>query len=274
MSPTLTRRAVLSVPLIAKTLAASQAAPESRWRAEELRRYKTPEATQAVAVDATHFYAIGSYTLAKYEKKSGSKVAEWRCERGKPLIHLNSGVVRNGVLYCAHSNYPGVPMLSSIEMWDTKTLKHTGSHSLGISSGSLTWLDVRKGSWYINFAHYGNQAAEPNRDPKWTVLEQVNADWQKRQGWIYPNEVVAKLGQFSFSGGVFVNDDTLFCTGHDDPIVFVFKFPEGGSTMELQGSFEVPMHGQGIAWDASTKPGTLWGIERPTRETIVLRVQS
>jgi hypothetical protein len=35
------------------------------------------------------------------------------------------------VLHCAHSNDPGVPTVSSIEMWDAKTLRHTGSHSFG-----------------------------------------------------------------------------------------------------------------------------------------------
>ena len=125
------------------------------WRSKEVRRWPAPEANQAVAVDARHFYAIGNHVIAKYDKKTGQRVSDWECEKGNPLIHLNSGIVRDGVLYCAHSNYPSVPMVSSIEMFDTKTMRHTGTHSFGIVDGSATSIDFRQGRWYVTFGHYG-----------------------------------------------------------------------------------------------------------------------
>src|SRR3954447_22938823 len=132
----LTRRESILLPL---AVLAAKAAPSS-WKSEEVRRFPAAEAVQGVAVDAEHFYAIGNSVIAKYDKKSGKRLAGWECESGKPLIHLDSGVVHNGTISCAHSNYPNLPMVSSIETWDTATMEHSGSHSFGIFNGSATWF--------------------------------------------------------------------------------------------------------------------------------------
>lgn len=268
-SARIARRTVLSLPLATGAL---RAEPGRRWTCEEVRRFPAPEANQAVAVDAAHFYAIGNRVVAKYDKTTGKRIAIWECESGKPLTHLNSGIVRAGVLYCAHSNFPGVPMVSSIETWDAKTLRHTGSHSFGIFAGSATWFDWHGGNWYGTFAHYGGSGGEPNRDPRWTTLLQFDAQWRPLQGWVYPQEVVAKLGQYSISGGVFAPDGRIFCTGHDEPEMYAIRFPEGGSTLVLEDTFATPIHGQGIAWDPSS-PGTLYGISRSTREVVLTRIR-
>ena len=84
-------------------------AAASSTRYQELKRYEAPEARQAIAVDSDCFYAIGNSSVAKYSKESGARIAGWECLEGKPLIHLNSGVVLDGRLYCAHSNYPAFP---------------------------------------------------------------------------------------------------------------------------------------------------------------------
>jgi hypothetical protein len=267
MNLRLTRREALAVPL---SIAILRAAP-SRWRSEEVQRYATPEANQAVAVDADHFYAIGNHVIAKYGKKDGKRLTSWECEKGKPLIHLNSGIVRSGVLYCTHSNFPGVPMTSSIEMWDTGTLRHISTHSFGSFVGSATWLDFYEGRRYVTFGHYGNRAAEPNRDPRWTSLLEFDSDWRRLQGWVYPEEVVSRLGQYTISGGVFGPEGKIFCTGHDNPEIYVLRFPQGGSTLVLEDTFSTPNHGQGIAWDPS-QPDTLFAIDRAKREVIVMRV--
>jgi hypothetical protein len=226
-----------------------------------------------VAVDAEHFYAIGNHVIGKYHKNTGKRLSGWECEPGKPLVHLNSGLVRSGVLYCAHSNYPKVPVVSSIEMWETKTLRHTGAHSFGISEGSATWVDSREGRWYVTFGHYGRRAAEPNRDPRWTTLVQFDSEWRRLQGWVYPEEVISRLGEYSISGGVFAPDGTLFCTGHDNPEIYVLSFPEGGSTLVLRNTFATPNKGQGISWDPA-EAGILYSIDRGAREVIVTRLHA
>jgi hypothetical protein len=264
----LTRRDALLLPFLAGAVTGS---PLLR-RVEEVRRFGAPEANQAVAVDAQHFYAIGNHVVAKYEKATGKRVSHWECERGRPLVHLNSGVVRAGVLYCAHSTFPEVPMTSSVEMWDTAGLRRAGAHSFGIFSGSATWLDSYKGHWYVTFAHYGTRAAEPNRDPRWTNLVQFDAQWRRLQGWVYPPEVVSRLGQYSISGGVFGPDGAMYCTGHDNPELYVLNFPEGGSTLALRETVAIPAKGQGIAWDPAA-PDLFYGIDRAAREVIVMRLR-
>ena len=262
----LSRRGALCLPLLL-------AAPARRWRCEELRRFAAAEAHQAVAVDESHFYAIGNHVVAKYDKKTGRRVAGWECERGKPLIHLNSGAVRAGVLHCAHSNYPAVPMASSIERWDAGTLEHTGSHSFGIYAGSATWIDFRLGEPHVTFGHYGNRAAEPGRDPRWTTLVQFDANWRRLQAWVYPDEVISRLGQYTISGGVFAPGDRILCTGHDNPEIYVLTFPKGGSTLVLEDTFAVPNHGQGIALDPA-EPDTLYSIDRANQQVIVSRLRA
>lgn len=247
-------------------------AQKSGWQSEELRRFKAPEATQAVAVDATHFFAIGNHVIGQYDKKSGKRIAGWECEKGKPLIHMNSGVVHNGVLYCAHSNYPEVPMVSSIEMFDAKTMRHAGSHSFGIDTGSLTWIDFVGQRRYATFGHYGGRNAEPNRDPRWTALAEYDSEWRRLRGWVFPPEVIGRLGDMTISGGTFGPDGQVYCTGHDHKEIYVLKFPSGGSVLELQATFAAPNPGQGIAFDRS-EPWTMYSIDRPTREVIVSRVQ-
>ena len=239
-------------------------------RCTEVRRVAAPEAYQAVAADDEFLYAIGNHVIGKYEK-SGKRVALWECENGKPLIHLDSGVIHGGVLYCAHSNYPGVPMISSIETWDAKTLQHSGSFSFGIFAGSATWVDIRDGFRYVTFAHYKGNGDEADRDPRWTTLIQFDAEWRQRQAWVYPEEVVSRLGVMSISGGVFARDGRLFCTGHDNTEVYVLRFPEGGSTLVLDEVIPTMIHGQGIAFDP-VDASILYGIDRPKREIIVARL--
>ena len=240
--------------------------------AREIRRFQAAEAHQAVAVDARHFYAIGNHVIGQYDKKSGKRLAGWECEKAQPLIHLNSGVVHDGVLYCAHSNYPEVPMVSSIEMWDTKTMKHSGSYSLGIDTGSLTWIDFVDSRRYVVFGHYRGRAGEPNRDPRYTSLIECDADWRRLRGWVFPPEVISKLGDFTISGGTFGPDGRLFCTGHDHPEIYILTFPSGGSVLQLEGVFHAPNPGQGIAFDRSD-PWTMYAIDRRSHDVILTKVE-
>jgi hypothetical protein len=237
----------------------------------EVKRYPAAEATQGVAVDREFFYAIGNHSVGKYDKKSGVRVAGWECPKGKPLIHLNGGIVHEGRLYCAHSNYPGVPMTGSIEIWDTKSMKHVGSHSFGIYAGSTAWIEHHAGFWYVGFAHYQNKGGEPNRDPSWTTVVKFDQGWNRLEGWVFPDKVIRRFGGYSSSGGVIDAKGYLYATGHDASEVYVLKFPDGGSVLELIEIMAVTFPGQGLALDRSD-PGTLYAISKADRQVVVCRI--
>ena len=160
-----------------------------------VRQMTAPEAHQAVAVDADHVYAITNRAIGKYDKATGEQVDRWASAEDGPIIHLNSGIVRGDTLFSAHSNYPGVPMASSIEMWDVQAMEHVGSHSFGIYQGSATWVDRHEGDWWVAFAHYGQEengegpsGGVPGKGPEWTSLVRFSPDWQRRAAWTFPAE--------------------------------------------------------------------------------------
>ena len=124
LMPVRTRRSLLPTLLLVLLPACGGPAPPGEAGAFEARaRFDAPAARQAVAVTDDHFYAIGNRRIAKYGRAGGAPVATWKAE-SPSLIHLNSGVVIDGELLCAHSNYPGVPMQSSIERFDPEGLIH------------------------------------------------------------------------------------------------------------------------------------------------------
>jgi hypothetical protein len=64
----------------------------------------------------------------------------------------------------------------------------------------------------------------------------------------------------------------MYCTGHDNPELYVLNFPEGGSTLALRETVAIPAKGQGIAWDPAA-PDLFYGIDRAAREVIVMRLR-
>ena len=240
-------------------------------RFELVRRIAVPEAGQAVAVDETHFYAISNSIVAKYERESGQRVAVWKADQRRPLRHLNSGIVIDGKLYCAHSNYPKFPEASSVEVWDTKTLQHIDSKSLGIYEGSLTWIDQRDGDWWAVFAHYSKKV---NRNPfakdhTHTSLVQFDDQWRRKGGYIFPKAVLNRFAPHSCSGGSWGPDGLIYCSGHDLGEIYQLALPEAGSTMVLKQTLMAPMTGQGFAWAPDGK--LIYGIDRPKRQVVVAK---
>ena len=235
---------------------------------EEVRRFATEEAIQGVAVDDDHFYAIANRVIGKYDKQTGKRVDRWEGPPGGPIIHLDSGIVMDGRLYCAHSNYPGVPMVSSIEIYDTDTMEHVGSHSLGILAGSATWVDWADGHWWVAFGHYAGRGGVANQGPEWTNLVKFDESWRRVAGYVYPAEVVERFAHMSNSGGTWGTDGHLYATGHDEGEVFVLSLPTAGSVLHLEQTLPVTAEGQGIAWDRGS-PGTLYSIIRSAREVVV-----
>ena len=133
----------------------------------EVARFDVAAANQGVGVDERHFYAIDNTVITKHDKRSGAEVGRyaWTGDPAKnPLLHLDSAMALGGKLFCAHSNYPEWPMTSSVEVWDTRTMKHVASHSFGIRWGSMTWLDWHGGFWWATFANYNR--TQPHPDPQ------------------------------------------------------------------------------------------------------------
>ena len=241
-------------------------------RFEEVRRFAAPEASQAVAVDDRFFYAITNREIGKYDKKTGRLVKKWQDSEGGQFIHLDSGVVLDGRLYCAHSNFPGVPMFSSIEVFDTETMQPVESHSFGIFGGSATWIDRRDGFWWVAFANYAGNGGVPGQGPSWTMLMKFDQDWRWAGGYAYPREVVERFGEMSNSGGTWGEDGLLYLTGHDNAEIYAMSIPQSGSLLVLEKTLPVVAEGQGIAWDRS-EPGVMYTILRSKKEVIVSRLR-
>ncbi|GGM83407.1 hypothetical protein GCM10010967_13920 [Dyadobacter beijingensis] len=239
-----------------------------------LKEFDVKEAKQAVAVDAQHFYVINNSTITKHSKADGKLVATWDGTR-EGIVHLNSGVVIKGKMYCANSNYPEIPMTSSVEIFDVKTLTHVGTHSFGIAQhGSLTWLDQRDGHWYIGFAHYAGKEASEGRDVRWTSLVKYDPEWRQVEAWVFPKNLIDLFTPKSNSGGAWGSDGLLYCTGHDRGEVYVLKIPKSGYTLEYIRTLPAPIEGQGIAIDR-TVPGKslLYGIRRSKHAVTVSEIR-
>lgn len=241
--------------------------------ATELARWDIPEANQGVAVDAEHFYGIGNRVLVKHRKADGVRVSQWSGPRNGPIFHYNAGYVDGTKLILAHSNFPQLPMASSLEIHDTRTLQPIATHSMGIRLGSLTWAVRHKGSWWACFANYNDSGTTPGFDQRWTYVGQFNDQWQMLQSWIFPPEVVATWGVSSCSGGDWGNDGLLYVTGHDAAELHVLKLPKQGVALQHITTIDVPFEGQGWAWDRSAgNKRVIYGISRAKRQIIAASI--
>jgi hypothetical protein len=237
----------------------------------KVNEFYSKQARQGVAVDSTCIYVIGSQKIAKYDKNSFQFLKKWEGKEGGTIIHLDSGVIFEGKLYCAHSNYPEFPMTSSVEIWDPVTLEHIGSHSFGVMWGSLTWFDYYDGFWYGAFAHYNKWKHMTGKGSEWTVIVKFDSDWQPLNSYVFPPSVVEKFGMMSNSGGSFGPDGILYCTGHDLPELYAMKFPESGSVMELLEVVPVDNAGQGIAWDRFNH-GFIYCLRKKDRHVVICKM--
>lgn len=242
-------------------------------RATELARWPVRGANQGVAVDADHFYGVGNFVVTKHRKTTGEQVAAWVGLRGGQIIHFNGGHVVGGRLILAHSNFPQLPMASSIEVYDTATLAPVGTTSLGIRLGSLTWAEQRDGVWWACFANYNDAGTTPGFDQRWTHVGRFNDDWQLIESWLFPPQVVATWGKSSCSGGSWGPDGLLYVTGHDAAELYVLRIPRSGVTLDYVTTIDVPFEGQSWAWDRSAEPDRIiFGISRQRHEVISARI--
>jgi len=220
-----------------------------------VREIPAPEAHQAAAADERFFYAIANKVVAKYDRKSGERIA---VSTG-PAEHLNSGFLREGRLYCAHSNFPKLPEKSEIKVLDCESMELTTFRDFGNFGGSLTWCLWKEGRWWCHFAKYGAANGE-------SFLVEFDEDWKELRRFTWPSEVTRRIGKNSLSGAVW-RGDSLLATGHDDPELFRVRVPKEGTVLEFLETQTIPFTGQGIAVDPVT--GGLVGIHRKQKKLIL-----
>lgn len=243
------------------------------WKSTELHCFPADEAGQGVAVDGDYFYAITNRAIGKYKKSNGEKIAFWKDVKGGPFIHMNAGIVKDGKLIVAHSNFPGVPMLSSLEYFDQKTMKHENTFSFGmIPNGSLTWLDRQNGKWYACFVNYSGKSGVSGQDSTWTHLVELDEQKRMTQCWLFPKELIKKFKWGGISGGGFGPKGYLYVSGHDDPELYVLKFPESGSVLKWIATVQLPIQGQAFAWDPA-RPEIVYGIRRAKKEVVEIKIE-
>jgi len=264
-------RFILLVLLLAPLNAAK---PIMKGEFIELRRLPAVEARQGVAVDRDYYYAVSNHAIGKYRRDTGARVGGWECDEGKPITHLNAGLIADGLLHCAHSNYPGVPNRSSLEIWDPVALTHARTVDFGETDGSLTWVDQRSDGWIACFTHYGRRGGLPGRKPEDTWLADYDRDWRLRGRWDFPAQLLTHLGTrgYAISGGAIGPGGDLYVTGHDEPELYVLRFNNKDRLLEWIATVPVPAEGQAFSWDPQ-QPGVVHLILKRTREIITGRVK-
>jgi hypothetical protein len=238
--------------------------------AQAVKSWPAPEARQGVAVDAEHFYAVVNSRIGKYRKADGTKVAEWAGDR-VAIRHLNSCVVEGSELVCANSNFPETPMASSVEIFDTSTMRHLRSIPLGVRNGSLTVVERREGQWWAIFANYDAPRSHLGRTHRDTKVVLFSDDWAEVGGYALPDSVLTRLAPHSISGGSFGPDGLLYLTGHDAPDLYVMRIPRQGPMLEHVATIPVPFEGQAWAWDRAAGR-TIYAIRRQASEVVIVDV--
>ena len=261
----------LALALTAPSYAQEQA-EIPQLNAEQIARHPADEAGQGAAVGPDHFYAIVNFAIGRYDRKTGAVVNQWRGKRGGPFVHLNSCKLRSDELVCAHSNFPALPMASSIERFDPVTLDHIGSYSLGAVAGSLTWLDRHNGANWAGFAEYYGKGGTPGRDHRWTQIVRYDDEWRRTGGYILPESVLSRMAPHSASGGAFGPDGLLYLSGHDRPELYALRLPEGGSVLEHVATIAVPFEGQAFAFAPEPGERIVYAISRPARSIVAVRL--
>jgi len=243
----------------------SQSTTDKKFKT--IRTYNITSAKQGVAVDKNYFYTINNTGIEKYNKSSGEFIGKWE-DIDKKLKHFNSGVVIGNKLYCSHSNYPDLPMVSSIEIFDTRSLQHIRSHSFGIKYGSCTWFDYYDNYFWACFANYDRYKDEIHKDHKWTVLVKFDKEFKEISSWCFPAEVLSIFKPMSCSGGSWGSDGFLYVTGHDSTEVYKLQIPQMSSVLDFIDVIKIESEGQGIAWDRFEK-NTLFSIRRKTNQVLI-----
>src|SRR5262245_40807383 len=224
------------------------AAASGDLSAAEVLRMPAEEAKQGVVADARHVYAISNSEIGKYDRVSRRRVAQWQ---GDPQLfkHMNSCRLLRREIVCAASNYPEVPMASSVEWFDPQRMAHIRSRSLGPGRGSLTWLDWHEGSWWACFANYDGGGGEPGRAHRFAPPVRYSSEFGEQGACLFPEAVLELFAPYSSSGGAWGRDGLLYVTGHDRSEMYALRLPAAGSHLEYVATIALTTGGQAIAWD-------------------------
>ncbi len=246
---------------------ASAVAQEKEFDFPVVRSLSSEQAHQGVAVDKEHVYTVATKSIAKHEKKTGKLVKVW--DESSHIIHLNSGIVVEGKLYCAHSNWPNIPMEGSVEVWDAKTLAYESNIVFKNPVGSCTWIDRYDGFWWVCFAHYDEKGGEPGKGVEMTTVVKYDDSWKALGSWKFPEVIVQKFAPYSCSGGAWGKDGLLYVSGHDEPELYALKLINGKTKFQYLKTVRVDSNGQGIAFDRNSPNYDLYTIKRKERLVVV-----
>lgn len=254
---------------------AVQAAPPE-LDATLVRSYASPDAHQGVAVDKRYFYAVNNRTITKHDRATGKALLRFVGDEDGPIIHMDSATIVGDKLYAATSNYDTSPMTSSVEVFDTRTLRHLSTFSFGVFRGSMTWLDRHDGSWWAGFANYDvvpDGETEPYGQTRNTQVVQLDDRFRVMQAFTIPADVLGRFKPMSNSGGSWGPDGRLWLTGHDLDEAYAMTLPQAGSDLRWLGTVKLPgVEGQAIAWDRSGSHPQLWAIKRSASQVVTLEV--
>lgn len=217
------------------------------------------DATQAACADEKFVYAVSNTRVVKYDRATGKEIAKSEGE----AFHLNSGLIHDGKVCCAHSFYPKKPDDSDIRVCDPATMKLTILHAFKNPPGSLTWALPKGKEWWCCFAHYGATNGQ-------TVLVRYDQDWKELGRWTFPPKLVEDWERSSLSGGIW-DGETLLATGHDKKVIYRLRVPAKGEVIEWLATYDSPFPGQGIASDPKT--GGLVGIHRGEKKVVFAKFE-
>lgn len=256
--------AALAAPRGSGLLPPLEPRPVARLAASLERIHQAPEARQGVAVDALHFYALVNTAIGKYRRDTGQLVKRWAAPRGGLIRHLNSCTVVGSDLVCAHSNHPEVPMASSVEVFDTATLAHKSSRSLGLmDEGSLTIAEPMAGGWLLGFTHYSDETGSPFKSSDYSSLIAADSEFRKVGAWTIPAPIRALMAPQAASGGAIGADGLLYLFGHTLPELYVLAKPAMGPELIHVATVTLDAAGQAFAFDPAGAR-RIFTIDRPT----------
>lgn len=263
---------VRSFGIAVSVMAAALAAPVTVGAQEAVteRVIKAEHARQGVASDGQSIYAVDNNVITRISLADGTQTGEWN---GDPKLfpHLNSCTVVKDELVCASSNYPSVPQLSTVEIYDLQSLEHVHSVALGAMPGSLTTLDRHDGQWWATFANYDDRGTPEGRSHRDSFVAQMDEQFRIVRMWGLPDTVLERLSPSSVSGASWSEDGLLYLSGHDRPELYVMALPRAGGLLRHVATVGIASHGQAIDIDPADK-GLIWSIDRDSRTVLASRL--